>query len=314
MKIIDFTDRWIPAAMELAAANYREERCAVPVLPEMPALPPMDYLAENDLGVAAVQDGQLLGYLCAMGPWGPVFTTPSAMGVFSPLHAHAAVLEDRIRIYQRMYQAAAEKWVHVGAVSHAIMLYAHDQASQEALFYYGFGMRCMDLIRETISEPFAVSDCNFRELPPAEHSKLRHLRRALSEHLKRSPCFMADPPVLTDQWISRKELHPPRVFVAEHSGNIVAYLEVQGEGENFISCARGTANICGAYCMLEFRGNGNMQGLLNYMQTVLQPKGYTRLGVDCESFNPTALHFWRKHFTEYTHSLVRRIDENILRY
>lgn len=314
MQIIDFTAHWIPAAMELAAQNYREEQRAVPALPEMPALPPMDSLAENGLGVAAVQDGQLLGYLCAMGPWGPVFTTPNTVGVFSPLHAHASVPEERSRIYQRMYQAAAEKWVRMGAVSHAIMLYAHEQASQEALFYYGFGMRCMDLIRTIPQGTDTASQCTFRELPPEEHSKLRPLRLALSDHLKRSPCFMADPPELTHRWINRKESYPPRVFVAEHSGDIIACLEAQEEGENFISCAGNTANICGAYCAPAFRGNRTMQGLLNHMYNVLRSEGYFNLGVDCESFNPTALHFWRKHFTEYTHSLVRRIDENILLY
>jgi len=36
---------------------------------------------------------------------------------------------------------------------------------------------------------------------------------------------------------------------------------------------------------------------------------YNLLGVDFESFNPTASNFWLKYFTEYTHSVVRRIDD-----
>ena len=39
---------------------------------------------------------------------------------------------------------------------------------------------------------------------------------------------------------------------------------------------------------------------------------YVRLGVDCESMNPTALGFWSKYFDAYTHSVVRRIDENAI--
>jgi len=35
--------------------------------------------------------------------------------------------------------------------------------------------------------------------------------------------------------------------------------------------------------------------------------------VDFESFNPTAWGFWCKHFASYTHSVVRRVDENIVR-
>jgi hypothetical protein len=43
--------------------------------------------------------------------------------------------------------------------------------------------------------------------------------------------------------------------------------------------------------------------------TTLSQEGYQLLGVDCESFNPTARGFWLKYFAEYTHSMVRRIDE-----
>ena len=47
-----------------------------------------------------------------------------------------------------------------------------------------------------------------------------------------------------------------------------------------------------------------------YVEAVLSREGYRRLGVDFESFNPTAQGFWLKHFTANTHSVVRRIDEN----
>lgn len=48
----------------------------------------------------------------------------------------------------------------------------------------------------------------------------------------------------------------------------------------------------------------NLQQLMEYAA-----KGYTRLGVDFESLNPTAYGFWLKYFDAYTHSVVRRIDE-----
>ncbi len=38
-------------------------------------------------------------------------------------------------------------------------------------------------------------------------------------------------------------------------------------------------------------------------------EGFLRMGVDFESFNPTAYGFWLKHFTAYTYSVVRRVDE-----
>jgi len=72
-------------------------------------------------------------------------------------------------------------------------------------------------------------------------------------------------------------------------------------------------NICGAYCLLEYRGQDVMQGLLNYVITVLKSEGYKSLGVDFESFNPTAKGFWLKYFAAYTNGFTRRIDECAIR-
>lgn len=311
VKIIDFAKELIPAACCLARENYAEEGEKVPVLPRNAMLPPMDELAENGLGVAALEGEKLIGFLGAYGPWEPVFCTQDVRGVFSPLHAHGAVKENRARVYQRMYQAAAEKWVEVGAASHAVTLYAHDAAANEAFFTYGFGMRCIDLIRPVDSfDCPKTEDCVCYELPAARQSQLRSMRMGLSGHLAQSPCFMLDSAEDTAAWIAGREEHPPRTFVAEAGGRIAAYIEMKPEGENFATYSPDMLNICGAYCLPELRGQGVMQSLLGYALSVLRSEGIGRLGVDCESFNPTALNFWTKHFEIYTRSLVRRIDEN----
>ena len=46
----------------------------------------------------------------------------------------------------------------------------------------------------------------------------------------------------------------------------------------------------------------------------LRMQGYTRLGVDFESLNPSGSGFWRKHFQSYTFSVVRRIDEHAMKH
>ena len=61
--------------------------------------------------------------------------------------------------------------------------------------------------------------------------------------------------------------------------------------------------------MTEHRGKGINQKLLSLLLQKLKIQGYTRLGVIFESFNPWGSGFWLKHFTAYTHSVVRRIDE-----
>jgi ribosomal protein S18 acetylase RimI-like enzyme len=121
---------------------------------------------------------------------------------------------------------------------------------------------------------------------------------------------MKDPPEDIAAWIRKKLENPPRVFVAETDSAIAAYIEVCEEGENYIAAAPDTLNICGAYCLPEHRGSGAAQAVLAYVLETIHAEGIARLGVDCETFNPTALGFWRKYFAEYTHSVVRRIDEN----
>lgn len=309
MEIIDFSKEMAAQAQALVRSCCSEECAHVAALPVEPRIPSLEGLAQNGLGVAAVEGGKLLGFLCAYGPWKPVFCTPDVSGVFSPLHAHAVQKENRVRLWRRLYQAAAEKWARAGAASHAITLYAHDSCAREALYMYGFGVRCLDLMRP-MTGIGGGGGWTCSELPHARHGELTPLRRELAAHLAQSPSFMRDEPERLETWLKRKETAGPRVFAAERNGRIAAYIEADGEGENFLAGTPGTANICGAYCLPEYRGTGAAQAALNCMIAAFKDEGYVRLGVDCESMNPTALGFWSKYFDAYTHSVVRRIDEN----
>lgn len=312
MQIIDFTADHIEAAARLARQNYEEERGFVPALPPVDKLPDLTYFAENGLGVSALVDGEMIGFLCFYTPWDNAFTTNSR-GTFSPVHAHGAVYENRERIYRRLYQSAAEKLVKMGVGCHSVGLYAHDKQAIETFFTYGFGLRCMDAIRPMEPLPdIQHTDCAFREISKKEVDIITPLRKGLSEHLSKSPCFMAETPQDFEAWLKRAIGRDSRVFIAEKNKQAAAFIEVQDGGENFASDNKSMTNICGAFCLTEHRGSGLYQSLLNFMISVLKRGGYTRLGVDFESFNPTAYSFWLKYFSAYTNSVVRRIDEKAM--
>lgn len=317
MKIVDFTKEWISQAQELLAGNYEEERAAVRCLQQTAFQPELADFAGNGLGVAAVEDGRLLGYLCGYAPFRPVYCTPDVAGVWSPLHGHAAQKENRAAIYRRMYQAAGEKWAGAGAASHTVTLFAHDAQAREAFFLYGFGARCMDLMRSVEWKPLPGREdgLSFAELPATRSGELRPLRKGLSEHLANSPCFMKQREEDVNHWLDAREKEPPRMVAAFREGKPVGYLEVVPEGrngENCISWQKDVWNICGAYCTPEERGRQAAAGLLGFLENTLAKEGASLLGVDCETINPTALGFWQKHFAPYTLSVVRRIDENYL--
>jgi GNAT superfamily N-acetyltransferase len=163
----------------------------------------------------------------------------------------------------------------------------------------------------------APCDCDgviFDELVKADVEKIRAMRKLHAVHLGESPSFMRSSPEDVQNWLDRAEKRNSRLFTAAQrtgtQGNTpIAYLEVVDDGENFATEIKGMKNICGAFCLPEYRGKGVFQGLLNYAITQMKAEGFESLGVDFESFNPTASGFWLKYFTAYINSVVRRIDE-----
>lgn len=299
--------------MRIARQNYEAERRSVPALPPIGSMPNLEPFAANGLGVAALDQQRLVGYLCCVPPFQNAFGSTRATGVFSPMHANGTLPENRARIYACLYQAAGGKWARAGASSHSICLYAHDTAGQQQFFRYGFGLRCVDAIRDM--EPIEAPDCpdlRFSELSGQDRAKILPLDKLLAAHLEQSPSFLRYPPISDEARLERIAQSEARYFAASLDDAPIAYIKLSAEGETFICETPGMTNITGACCLPEYRGKGVYQALLSYTVGALRAEGLTRLGVDFESFNPTARGFWLKYFRDYTHSVVRRIDERAL--
>lgn len=308
MRIVDFTREHLRGALDLVRENLREERRLVPALPEAAPEPDLSEFAQNGLGVAALEGGEVLGFLCAYPPLDNAFGTAGLRGAWSPLHAHAARKEGREGLYRKLYQAAAEKWVAAGALSHTVTLCAHDRAAGEALFTLGFGLRCVDAIRFLDRGETAESPYTFAELSPGEAACVTPLYHGLIRHLEQSPCLMCCQRAYDQGPAERIQRREARIWAAWDRGNPIGYLECKEEGENFLCQAPDMLNICGAYLLEPYRGQGVFDLLLRHVMNGLHREGYRRLGVDYESLNPTAYGFWGKHFTPYTHGVARRVD------
>lgn len=310
MKIIDFTAAHIEQAAQIAKQNYNDERKAVAVLPLISAVPDLTSFAENGLGVVAFDDGEVVGFLCAVGPFKNAFRSTDAVGVFSPMGASGALGSKRAEAYARMYQAAGEKWVKAGASSHAVCLYAHDKEAQEQFFRYGFGMRTVDAIRGV--DEIEVPPCeryDFSELPAEEILSVLPLENILDEGYITSPFFMFREKETEAEFLKKYKHFRSVYVIAKHQNKIVAFMRAELDGENFICATPGYLHVKGAYCLPEHRGKGVNNVLLNMLIQKLKERGYTRLGVDFESINPSGSRFWLKYFDAYTYGVVRRIDE-----
>ena len=314
MKIntIEFTRNLVAEATTLALANYNEERSHVLALPSIDTVPDLSGFADNGLGTAAYDGDKMVGFLCCYKPFNSAFGISGVCGVFSPMGGNAATPENRARIYAAMYQTAGEKWIRAGAVSHAVCLYAHDKEAQEQFFRYGFGLRCVDAIRDMDEIDFPPCDgYEFSELKTDDALEVLPLENMHMEGYLDSPLFMFRQ---TENEIDffKTFNHKAVYFIARFEGKIVAYIMAELDGETFIQETPGYLHVKGAFCLPEHRRKGISQYLLNLLTLKLKSQGYTRLGVDFESFNPLGSGFWLKHFTAYTHSVVRRIDENVL--
>ena len=300
----------LDAARKLAYDNYLEECEYTKSLPEIENTPNLSFFIRKGLGVVAYEGDKLVGFLASFPAWDNAFGS-NAKGTFIPIHAHGAVKENRDLIYKRMYQCFAELLVSKNVLYHGISFYAHDNAGKMALFQYGFGMRCCDGIKRLSNNEITyLNGITYSELQKENVSKVRELRRGLFYHLHKSPCFMSATEEDFNNWIKKAETRDTRLFVAKDGAEIVAFFEVTDEGENFIG-GEDLKHFCGAYCKETHRGK-IAYGLLSYIENTLFNEGIRYLGVDFESFNPTALGFWSKYFEIYTNSLTRRIDESAL--
>lgn len=314
MKITDFTTAHAEQAAQIAMQNYDAERGFVCELPLMASVPDLTPFADNGLGVAAFDGGEMVGFLCSVSPFKNAFRSTDATGVFSPMGANGAVFKNHAEVYARMYQAAGEKWAKAGAASHAVCLYAHDKEAHGQFFKYGFGMRTVDAIRgmDEIAAPL-LSGYEFSELSSADVLSVLPLENMLDEGYIDSPFFMFREKENESVFIKKYESFQPVYFVARHKDQIVAFIRAELDGENFIRDAPGYLHVKGAYCLPEHRGKGIHKILLSKLVQKLKAQGYTRLGVDFESINPSGSRFWLKYFGAYTCGVVRRIDEHALR-
>lgn len=312
MEIVEFKAEHAEPAARILDENYQAEKRHVPVLPKFHVDKELiRSMAGNHLGVAAFEGERMLGFLICKGPFN-AFEIPGVKGVFSPLHGNGAVLEGRHELYARMYQSAAKKWAAAGAVSHAVCFFAHDEILREMFYQYGFGLRTVDAVwnMEGICGQVSEENVIFRELRQREFALAYPFYQRTSEHLKESPTFFWHPPKEPEEFLRDAKARGDRFFVAEVTGTAAACYVVSKEGESFISSVSDMLNICGAYCLLEYRGRNIAGRLLRFVAETLKNEGVSLLGVDYESFNPAARGFWPKYFTPYTNGVVRRIDES----
>lgn len=265
-------------------------------------------------GLAAYEGDKMVGYLAFYQVYDGYFG--EVKGTWSPSFGNAYDYEDRGKFASILFQKVSERLVKEEVFSYIIVTYAHDIQVESSLTLSGFGIRCSDAIRMVKEEVHVIKNVTYEyeELPKDKAGSLLELYNQLARHLKGSPTYYASLEADEETFMKRVLQENARYFIAKDHDRIIGYLKVGDEGETFVSEEADVKNICGAYFLQEYRGTEAAASLLSYVVDVLQEEGIERLGVDCETLNPTALRFWGKYFENYTYSFARRLDERVTKY
>lgn len=278
----------------------------------------MEWIFSENLGVIVHdENGKLTGYMLFTGPCDGFFG--NCDGAFSPLGcswiSQNLLPEQRSDLMSRLLQKSMEILVGKKITSIALCEPVWDNDISKVLSLNGFGIRCSDAVMQIKDGDFKCrrncdSDVIFEELSPEKINLIKPLFSELEEHLASSPCFFPPEKNCFELWTGR---YGARIIVAKAGEKIAGHIAfTDTEGENFISKSSGLLNICGMFVKKEFRAKGIADGLLKTVYEAAQNLGKNFLGVDYETLNPNALHFWPKYFEPYTYSWHRRIDERIL--
>ena len=313
-QIIEVKDMNIEEAVALCKQEYMEEQ------QKTKTMPPIDRETEDQLlgvvhqakgapyGKALLDEGKLAGFLTFFGPWEGFHGV--GRGVFSPLGASAFAGEKSGKVASLLFQAVAEKLVEDKVFGVAMSRYTYNEEVNKTLCLNSFGIRCSDAILSLQNYVFTDKDpaTTIVELKEVEKLEIKELYERLDNHLAQSPCFLPSPEGQTQGWFENRGI---RVLAARQNSNVIGYMAFAEEAETFLAERTDMSNICGAYVLEEYRSQGVAKQLLDAVVEKCIEEGRSYLGVDYETINPTALHFWTKFFVPYTYSFIRRIDERV---
>lgn len=299
----------IPRCADLATAAYAAECAAHGGLPFLPAavfaVSLTDLLSHGGAFVAE-ENGSVCGYLAFTPSFDGAFGR--CKGVFSPMHGSAFFGSAPSRTCTLLLSHALEHHLSRGISSVAVCSYAHNEPVLRTLAFGGFGFRCSDLMRKTAPADTACDGYTFRPMQHRDLPRVTQLYNALEAHMASSPVFMKK-----TIWTEERLLPLlPRIYVACRQDEPVACLLLESGGETLVDEQPHTMHVSSTFCHPDHRGSGVMSALVDFVSDLLYHSGIEYLGVDCETLNPPAFRFWQKHFTPFTLSAVRRLDERLI--
>ena len=314
MRLTELDGSRLEAAVDLFAAAYAIERESTSSLPEHPLGGPDPLRAEvasvlRRGGVAAVDRGRLIGYMCA----GFSFPFKGLRAGLCPVIGHAAEAGREDEVYPALYAAVGCIWAQRGDAIHVVEHLAHDRALERLLYALGFGM----IVCERVCELSALEVSCRHEVVRADAASLAAIDAEHASYYRASPIFVhkeTDPASIV---ADLREIEGAGcVFLAcLHGGEPIGYCAggPQSHPEGLLLRNTNSAQLRTAYVRQPYRGTGVGRALLGAAVAHARDAGFDRIFVEHETANTSGSTFWARHFHPYVRFSMRYVDLGPLR-
>jgi len=308
-------------AVEMALENYLLERHSVKALCEKVNKSyfnlQLEELFSNGTGRMALEGDTLVGFLV----FGKIFRVNESevKGAVSPLWGYGIRHQKRGEIIRRLFQDIAAELCKNFAQSLSINVYAHDTEVLWTYIMSAFHMDITGVVRDT-SLPLEAEipmPYSFREVAKNElinhKSEIIDLYRSLINHLRVSPVFYHCRNFLPvenrfDDFL-RDDM---RIFAVFDGKRLVGMVDSEPMDWGFIKDDTEALGMGDIFIEPAYRERGIAIALLKFANERLKSSGVKRLFVAHGTINPTARGFWDKYFTNYSYSMTRWIDPEML--
>jgi GNAT superfamily N-acetyltransferase len=301
----------LDAAVALVDHAYQAERRTSPLLPgallgdSRRVRPYVEACLPNGC-VGAFRGACLAGFMGVAA----YFPFKGQTAAFIREVSHAADADDRLAVYQALYQGLGESLAARQAQLHLIGHFAGDRALRDALFQLGFGAILAENLRD-LSPVQGAADVPITQEP--EFAVVKALDAEHRRYYRQAPIFLVKDAsaAVVRRGLVEQQQAGHALFVYRRGGEPAAYFVVGrclGEEEGFLLQGSNTAQILAAYAQPASRGQDIGKALLDRCIAWAREQGYARLFVEHETANVWGGNFWCKHFRPYLYFSMRYVE------
>ena len=256
IEIVGFDDDRLEAAASLVAARYGTELVQKPLLSRRyqhaaETIPFLHDLRNEGPGVAALEDGRLIGFILGM-----VSMFKGVYTAYVPDFGHGTGTLNSRNVYRDMYAQLAARWVGSGCFTHNISIMAHHRQAIDAFHSLGFGMINIDALRDFSPGPDLPPKIEVRRAGRRDLEVLMSLETKLKRHLASSPIFIPSLPNPVQRSVEEQLLDSDQpIWIASHEGAPVGFIvtEYTDRGPVLARSDGGVLSLVGTFVELDAR-------------------------------------------------------------